>query len=273
MQRHSERHFWFSVARGCGGAIIFSFPLLMTMEMWWLGFTMTPARLLLLVVLTTPLLALVSYYSGFDRHHNLLESVLDAFVAWVIGLAIAFAMLAVFGILTVDMPIREVAGKCLIQAVPASIGAVLARSLLGGSEDTEHRRRPGNAPWSELALRAIGALLLGFTAAPTEEMVLISYRMSKWQTIILMLVAMVMLQAFIYAAEHRGQPRGQRMPSQGKILFWRAVPAYAVAMIVSGYVLWSFGRLDGMAPAEAVQATVVLSFPATLGAGAVRLLL
>lgn len=273
MQKHSERHFWFSVARGCGGAIIFSFPLLMTMEMWWLGFTMTPARLLLLVVLTTPLLALVSYYSGFDRHHNLLESVLDAFVAWVIGLAIGFAMLAVFGILTVDMPIREVAGKCLIQAVPASIGAVLARSLLGGSEDTEHRRHPGIDPWSDLALRAIGALLLGFTAAPTEEMVLISYRMSKWQTIILMLVAMVILQAFIYAAEHRGQSRGKRLPPQWKILLWRVVPAYAVAMTVSSYVLWSFGRLDGMALAEAVQATVVLSFPATLGAGAVRLLL
>ena len=77
MQIHSERHFWLSVARGCGGAIIFSFPLLMTTEMWWLGFTMEPARLLLLVAVTTPLLALVSYYSGFDRHHNLLESVLD----------------------------------------------------------------------------------------------------------------------------------------------------------------------------------------------------
>ena len=273
MEQHSERHFWLSVARGCGGAIIFSFPLLMTMEMWWLGFTMAPLRLLLLVVLTTPLLALVSYYSGFDRHHNLLEAVLDAFVGWVIGLALAFLMLAVFGIITADLPIREIVGKCLIQAVPASIGAVLARSLLGGSEETEHRRRPDKPPWHELALRAIGALLLGFTAAPTEEMVLISYRMSKLQTIILMLIAMGMLQAFVYAAEHRGQPPRGHMPPQWQILLLRVVPAYAVAMIVSGYVLWSFGRLDGMASPVAIQATVVLSFPAALGAGAVRLLL
>ena len=273
MQRHSERHFWLAVARGCGGAIIFSFPLLMTMEMWWLGFTMAPARLLLLVVVTTPLLALVSYYSGFDRHHNLIESVLDSFVAWVIGLVIAFVMLAIFGVITVELGVREITGKCLIQAVPASIGAVLARSLLGGSEDTEHRRRPGKTPWSDLGLRAIGALLLGFTAAPTEEMVLISYRMWKWQTNVLMAAAMVMLHAFVYAAEHRGQARGQQMAPQWQILLWRVVPAYAIAIIVSWYVLSSFGRLDGMAAAEAIQATVVLSFPAALGAGAVRLLL
>ena len=69
-----ERHFWLSVARGSAGAIVFCFPLLMTMEMWWLSFTIPPPRLVLLVIFTTPLLALLSYYSGFDEHDSVPEA-------------------------------------------------------------------------------------------------------------------------------------------------------------------------------------------------------
>jgi uncharacterized membrane protein len=31
------------LARGLGGAILFALPLLMTMEMWWLGFYRSPS--------------------------------------------------------------------------------------------------------------------------------------------------------------------------------------------------------------------------------------
>src|SRR5688572_23559745 len=177
-----ERHFWLSVARGSAGAIVFCFPLLMTMEMWWLGFTIPPPRLVLLVIFTTPLLALLSYYSGFDEHHSVPEAILDAFVAWIIGLAIAFGMLALLGIIHPGLPLPEIIGKCLLQAVPASIGAVLTGSILGlAGSGKERKHHPGQ--FRELVLRIIGALFLAFTAAPTEEMVLISYRMSTLHSV------------------------------------------------------------------------------------------
>ena len=40
-----ERDLWIGVARAFGGAIFFSLPLLMTMEMWWLGFYMDRLRI------------------------------------------------------------------------------------------------------------------------------------------------------------------------------------------------------------------------------------
>jgi uncharacterized membrane protein len=39
------------------------------------------------------------------------------------------------------MSLPEVVGKISLQAIPASIGAMLARSQLGGQEQEEERRR------------------------------------------------------------------------------------------------------------------------------------
>ena len=38
----------------------------MTMEMWWLGFTIDPTCLLLLVIVLLPTLTALSYRAGFE---------------------------------------------------------------------------------------------------------------------------------------------------------------------------------------------------------------
>ncbi len=48
---------------------------------------------------------------------------------------------------------------------------------------------------------------------------------------------------------------------------------YVVALIISLYVLWTFGRTDGMAIEEIIKAVIVLGFPAALGASTSRLIL
>lgn len=42
------------LARGVAGALLFALPMLMTMEMWYLGFYMARERLLLLMILNIP---------------------------------------------------------------------------------------------------------------------------------------------------------------------------------------------------------------------------
>jgi uncharacterized membrane protein len=49
--RPVRRRFTIGLARAFGGAILFSFPMLMTMEMWWLGFYIDPFRLALFILL------------------------------------------------------------------------------------------------------------------------------------------------------------------------------------------------------------------------------
>ena len=51
-----SRQYWSGMARGTGGAILFSLPTLMTMELWQLGFYAGRLRLVLFLVLAIPLL-------------------------------------------------------------------------------------------------------------------------------------------------------------------------------------------------------------------------
>ncbi len=42
--QNANRRFFVDLVQAFGGAILFSFPMLMTMEMWWLGFYMDGLR-------------------------------------------------------------------------------------------------------------------------------------------------------------------------------------------------------------------------------------
>ena len=66
------------LARAAGGALLFAFPLLMTMEMWQLGFSMERSRLLVFLLLSLPFLLGLSYYVGFEPTFRLKDEVLDA---------------------------------------------------------------------------------------------------------------------------------------------------------------------------------------------------
>ena len=120
---------------------------------------------------------------------------------------------------------------------------------------------------------AAGALFLAFNVAPTEEMVLIAHKMSAWHSIALLLVSLLVMHAFVYALEFHGT--ASRSPDA---TFWSVfvrftVVGYAVALLMSLYMLWTFGRTDGMALQQIVSILIVLGFPAAVGAAAARLIL
>src|SRR3546814_1171852 len=52
--------------RAAAGALIFGIPMLMTMEMWGLGFYMDRLKLLLMLAISLQFLTGLSYYSGFE---------------------------------------------------------------------------------------------------------------------------------------------------------------------------------------------------------------
>jgi uncharacterized membrane protein len=57
------------MARGFGGSILLALPLLMTMEMWWLGFYLGPLRILLLMAVFFPILIGVARRRSALGHH------------------------------------------------------------------------------------------------------------------------------------------------------------------------------------------------------------
>ncbi|HYP27422.1 MAG TPA: TIGR02587 family membrane protein [Blastocatellia bacterium] len=268
---HNFNHsFGIDLAHDFGGAILFSFPLLMTMEMWWLGFYMDRYRLALFLAVTFSIVIGLSYFEGGEE--TLKIEMLDALVACAAGYTVSGIMLTLFGIIKPGMSTDEIIGKISLHAVPGSIGAILARRQLDVKETKkEKRRRQGYG--AKIFLMGVGAIFLAFQLAPTEEMVLIGHRMTGWHAAALAVVSLCIMQSFICSVERR---RGASIFSAG--FFWNVllrftIVGYAAALLISLYVLWTFGRLDGAAPAELVIATLVLGFPAALGASAARIIL
>jgi putative integral membrane protein (TIGR02587 family) len=267
-----NRRYLLGLARAAGGAVIFALPLLMTMEMWWLGFTIDRTRLLLLIIVLLPALTALSYHAGFEPTFEWREDVADAVVAYGIGFCTSLVVLVLLGVITADTSLSDAFGKITVQAVPASFGAMLGRTLLGG-EHADADARPRETYGGELFIMSAGALFLSFSIAPTEEVSQLAVRLGLGATIVLALVSLALMHAFVYAVEFHGQaarPAGATVASE----FLRLTTVgYALVLLISGYVLWTFGRADGLDAIERLRATVVLGFPASIGAAAARLIL
>ncbi len=278
------RRFVLGLGRGAAGAMLFGIPMLMTMELWALGFTIDRFRLLLMLVVNIPMLVVLADLIGFERTTTWQQALRDATIAYGLGIVMSAAIMMLLGILKADMPLSEILGKTAIQAIPASIGAMLGRSQLGGDDDEGDEPGDGSQDDAvpdqmsthyvqELFLMAVGALFLNLNVAPTEEIILISYRMTPWHSLAAICASIAIMHAFVYAVAFKGT---HQIPDG--IPWWHAflrftLPGYVIAMAISVYVLWTFGRLDDVAFTQILMSTIVLSFPGAIGAAAARLIL
>ncbi|MCA2433088.1 TIGR02587 family membrane protein [Rhizobium johnstonii] len=278
-----SRKFFAGIARGIAGALLFALPMFMTMEMWELGFYMDRSRLFLLLIVNIPLLVILSDRIGFERTSTWRQAIRDASIAYGLGVLGSALILIAMGVLKYDQSPHEIIGIIAIQAIPASIGAMLGRSQLGGqsddgddakqgdSDDPVHERETSYA--GELFLMAVGALFLNLNVAPTEEMILLSYKMTPWHGLLMIAASLAVMHGFVYALSFKGShDLAEGMPS------WHAfvrftLPGYVIAGLISAYCLWTFHRTDDIGSTQILMAVVVLSFPGAIGAAAARLIL
>jgi putative integral membrane protein (TIGR02587 family) len=271
--RAGSLSFLIGVSRAFGGAVLFAFPLLMTMEMWQLGFSMSRAKLAIFIAATLPLLLGLSYFSGFERTESLAEDAEDAFIAFGAGAIASALLLAIFGIIAPGMSLGEIVGKIGVQAVPASIGAIVASKQFhaapedGGGEEEDRASYGG-----ELFLMAAGALFVAFNVAPTEEMIRIAYSMTRWHAVALAVITLLMLHGFVYTVGFAGQEERPDYAGFWLTFLHFTVAGYGIALLVSLYVLWIFDRTTGVSVVETATTMVVLGFPAALGAAVARLI-
>ncbi|HBI19802.1 MAG TPA: TIGR02587 family membrane protein [Brevundimonas sp.] len=264
-----ERAYVRDLGRAFAGALVFNIPLLMTMEMWEQGVVMDRWRLLTFILSGLPLLYGLSYYAGFSKRRGLVNDALDTAVALAVGFVTASLLLILFGVLEWDAPPREALGMVALQAVPGAMGALLARRQLsgeGGGGDTDEEEA---SYFGELFLMAAGALFFALNIAPTEEMILIAYKASPAHILALIGVSILLLHLIVFKAGFAGQEEADR-PAAAFLHF--TLPGYAIALGVSLFTLFLFGRVDGHSVAGVVQTMVVLGFPAAIGAAAARLL-
>jgi uncharacterized membrane protein len=97
----TSNRYTIGLSRAFSGAMILGIPLLMTIEMWSLGFSMGCSRLLLTMLIFAVLVGL-SYVSGFEKAFRMNEQVMDTFAAFGVGV-ITCALLLVLAVFTLDM--------------------------------------------------------------------------------------------------------------------------------------------------------------------------
>ena len=262
--------------RGVAGGLLFSLPLLYTMEVWWAGFTSHPWRLAAYVVATFALLLGYNYFVGLRRDTCFSEVVLDSVEELGLGLLVALFILWLLGRVTAAMPLEEAAGKVVIEAMTVAVGVSVGTAQLGAGEDEKDKGVGGEREsvgfGGQLVITLCGAVLFAANVAPTEEIVMIAVEISTWRVLGLALLSMSLGALVLYYSEFAGSKKHVRFDRHHDVLVGTVV-TYAVALASSAAILLFFGRFDGQALAVCVAQTVVLGVAATLGASAGRLLL
>ncbi len=264
-------------ARGMAGGLMFSLPLLYTMEVWWTGFVAEPMRLLVYMAATFVVLLGYNHYAGLHQDACWSEVVIDSVEEMGLGLIVAGGVLFLLGQLEGDMHAYEIIGKITVEAMTVAIGISVGTSQLGGGDD---KREKGGAEASakeevtfggQVVIAACGAMLFAANVAPTEEIIMIATE-ARIRNLLGLVALSIMLTALVlYYIEFTGAGRFARTDGIVSVVVGTVV-TYAVALIVSAVVLWFFGRFE-QAPITCVAQVVVLGLAASLGASAGRLLL
>lgn len=263
-------------ARGITGGLLFSLPMLYTMELWWAGFIASPIRLLAYMLVGLFLLLGYNHYVGIRGTHTLVEGLLESAEEMGMGLLVTGFVLWLSGRITLDMDISEITGKMVVESMIVAIGISVGKAQLGGGQENEDQQEEDTREphfISQLNIAMCGAVLIAANVAPTEEIVAIALETATFKLIIMAFVSMLIVAGVLYYTNFRGAEQWVIKPGSSMDVLTGTIMMYAVALTASAFMLWFFGRFDGLALRPAVAEMVVLGFPASLGASAGRLLI
>ena len=121
--------------RGIAGGVMFSLPLLYTMEVWWAGLALHPWRMVIYVVFTFALLLLYNRFAGLRRDASLVEVAIDSVEEMGIGLVLAAAILWLTGRISGEMDGLEILGKVAMEGMTVAIGVSVGTAQLSTPDE------------------------------------------------------------------------------------------------------------------------------------------
>jgi len=268
-------------ARGIAGGLLFSFPLLFTMEVWWAGFSATPVQLLILMLVTYLLLLGYNRYAGMRSGVSWKSVMIDSVEEMGIGFVLSFVVLWVLNqIEPVSMGISsELMGKVIIEAMAVSIGVSIGTAQLGThealeddeqNEDVEEEKTPGRIGMVVLAF--CGAILIGGNVAPTEEVIVLAVGATPGHILAMALASLLLSIVVVYFSDFKGTDNKHL----DDFWFWFVLDtsvSYLVALAASAFMLWFFGRFEQVSFWVGFSQVIVLGVLSSLGASAGRLLI
>lgn len=281
-------------ARAAAGGMLFGVPLLYTMEVWWIGSSTTPQRMLVVLGLTFLLVLVLNRTSGFraTKDVKLADALVDSVEALAIALVCVAAILILIREITWATPLLENVGKIVYEATPFAIGVGLARNFLRGNrtEDPAGDEEDGagggdggqrggkkpepmiNATVADVGATMIGALFIAFNIAPTDEVPMIAAGLSAPRQLAVMATSLVISYVIVFEAGFSNQEQRRAQTGILQRPLTETVASYLLALGVAALLLWFFQRMTGPQANEFVVAQViVLGLPAAIGGAAGRL--
>jgi putative integral membrane protein (TIGR02587 family) len=269
--------------RGMAGALlVLGISFAYTVETWRLAVDIPVVHLLGFVVAGLALVVLITRSVGFRSERASDESGTETGLRrsgesplWVEFTEIVFqsffigyATLALLGVIDLRTPVPVIVRTGLIQIVPLAVGAALANELLSGDqEEIPEAEFPRS-----LGVFALGAVFFSAPIAPTGEVGLIAAQISWGQLGVLLVVTLLVTYAMLYELEFQGQSR--RLQGRSR---WRqagqACIVYVVGLLVAFGLLVALGGIASEPLATWVRWTIVLAFPAAVGASGARVIL
>lgn len=268
-------------ARGITGGLLFSLPLLYTMEVWWAGMNARPLHLLILIAVTFIVLLGYNRYAGMHPDTGLKEIIMDSFEEMGLGLIISFLLLLLLNRINFEMHYTEITNKIIIEAMFVAIGVSVGRAQLG-SEDIEvqnnkdhennNENNNGNNNKTAFALLSVcGCIIVAGNVAPTEEIILIAFEAKPSHILFLVLLSVLIGSVILFFSDFRKSKKIKEDNIMFTITFDTTL-AYLISLATSAFILWFFGRFEGNEWQINLFQVIVLGLPAMIGASAGRLL-
>lgn len=256
--------------RGIVGGLLFSLPLLYTMEVWWTGFIAAPEKLLAFILFTFFLLLGYNRHAGMKPETSFREILHESVEDIALAFVVAFIFLLLISRITLSMSFAEIAGKVIVESMIVAIGVSVGSAQLGEQEENGEKKE-GDKGFLQMSILAIcGAALISSSVAPTEEILQIAISSNGLELLFMILVSLLISAVILFYSDFKGSgtPKG----GFGMVIT-HLVINYFIALMVSLIMLWFFGRINGFGFSMIIAQTIVLAIPASIGASAGRLLI
>ncbi|PSR16578.1 TIGR02587 family membrane protein [filamentous cyanobacterium CCP3] len=279
-QAHEWRTELDDLMRGIAGAFLFGAPFLYTMEVWWKGNFTSPPRMMLILGMAYLALVLLNIKGGFraQQPRSRTQVLVESAEGLAIALFTATLSLTLLDILHLDTGIDAIMGRLITLSLPFAIGVGIANNLLlkpPDDNDTNLASKTGH-PWrstlSDAGAALLGAIVVGSSIAPTDEIPMISSSLEPTRLLLIMASSLLLSYVIVFEANFgaQGRRRSQSGLFQGPIS--ETVAAYLIALAASALMLWLFQVIRVGDPINQwVSYIIVLGLPCTIGGAAGRL--
>jgi putative integral membrane protein (TIGR02587 family) len=268
------------ITRGACGGFLFGIPLIYTMEIWWIGSTVSPFLMLTAIVTTWMVVFFLNRTEGFRKETDtkLADAVRDTVEAIAIGLVCTTIVLIVLQEVKPETQLSEALGKIIFESVPFSLGVALSNQFLSSDQqaDSSKPKKSSNfkhdGTFADIGATLIGSILIAFNIAPTDEIPMLAAATATPWLLCTIVISLVISYGIVFEANFANRSRRQQQRGAFQSPLSETIMCYLVSLLSAAIMLWFFRQLDFSDPVPTwINYILLLGLPATIGGAAGRL--